>query len=138
MQQFECIFFKFAKANQLAGKFLGQKVAEFNVTPVQALILAILTKEDRITSVELGKRAELDSATLTGILDRLESGQYLSRQSNTEDRRSIRIHLTDSGKATGKQISKTIVAANREFLARLSAEEKSALHSIINKLRDTV
>lgn len=87
----DCIFFQFAKAYQLSSKFLTQKVAELNLTSVQAMVLGFLTEEDQISSSELGKRTELDSATLTGILDRLEAAGFLERRSNPDDRRSIHI-----------------------------------------------
>ena len=90
-----CIFFQLAKANQIGSRFLGQKVAELNITPVQALVLGFLRDEDRITSSELGKRTELDSATLTGIIDRLEAAELIERRGNPADRRSIHVHLTE-------------------------------------------
>ena len=119
----DCIFFQFAKANQLAGRFLGQKVAPLNITPVQAMVLGFLHEEDRITSSELGKRTELDSATLTGILDRLETAGLIERLGNPDDRRSIQIHLTGKGKNVGAEAARLIALANREFLAVLNDKE---------------
>jgi DNA-binding MarR family transcriptional regulator len=135
MNSDKCIFFQLAKANQLAGKFLGQKVAGINITPVQAMVLGFLDEQDRMTAGELGKKTELDSATLTGIIDRLEAAQLIERRSNTEDRRSIRIHLTEKGKAIGAEAARLIEEANQEFLRDLSEEERGFLHETIAKLR---
>jgi DNA-binding MarR family transcriptional regulator len=131
----DCIFFQLAKANQLAGKFLGQKVAELGVTPVQALALGFLNEEDQITASELGRKTELDSATLTGILDRLETARLIQRRDNPDDRRSILIHLTERGKTVGAEAARLIVEANQEFLRDLTEEERHVLHAIIMKLR---
>lgn len=135
MQQTDCIFFQFAKANQLAGRFLSQKVSELNLTPVQAMILGFLHIEDQITSSELGKKTELDSATLTGILDRLEAAGFIERKNNPDDRRSIHIHLTPKGNEMSKEAIRVIASANVEFLQVLTKEEKRNLHEIIKKLR---
>ena len=135
MKKNDCIFFQFAKTYQLSSRFLAQKVSELNLTSVQAMVLGFLTKEDQITSRELGKRTELDSATLTGILDRLEAAEFLERKSNPDDRRSIHIHLTPKGKAMGREASRVIVEANAEFLQVLTEEQKRDLHSIISTLR---
>jgi MarR family transcriptional regulator, organic hydroperoxide resistance regulator len=131
----DCIFFQLAKANQLAGKFLGQKVAELSVTPVQALALGFLNEEDQITASELGRKTELDSATLTGILDRLETARLIQRRNNPDDRRSILIHLTERGKTVGAEAARLIVEANQEFLRDLTEEERHVLHAMIRKLR---
>lgn len=135
MKKNDCIFFQFAKTYQLSSRFLAQKVSELNLTSVQAMVLGFLTEEDQITSRELGKRTELDSATLTGILDRLEAAEFLERKSNPDDRRSIHIHLTPKGRAMGREASRVIVEANVEFLQVLTEEQKRDLHSIISTLR---
>ena len=138
MKENDCIFFKLAKANQLASRFLGQKVTALNITPVQAMILAFLADEDALTSSELGKRTELDSATLTGILDRLEAAGIVERHGNPDDRRSIQIWLTETGRGQAGEVAALIVEANREFLAVLTEGEGRALHDLIGKLRHAV
>ena len=135
MQEIDCIFFQLAKANQLASKFLSQKVSELNLTPVQALVLGFLHQEDQITSAELGKKTGLDSATLTGILDRLEAADCIERKNNPEDRRSIRIHLTPKGNELSRKAIEVIVGSNVEFMQSLTKEEKRHLFDIIKKLR---
>jgi DNA-binding MarR family transcriptional regulator len=135
MKKTDCIFFQFAKANQLASRFLSQKVSELNITSVQAMVLGFLDDEDRITSSELGKRTELDSATLTGILDRLEVAGFIERKGNPDDRRSIRIHLTKQGKLMSREATRVITEANSEFLEVLTDAQKHDLHGIIKKLR---
>lgn len=135
MDETDCIFFQFAKTYQLSSRFLSQKVSELNLTSVQAMILGFLDMEDQITSSELGKRAELDSATLTGILDRLESAGFIERKDNPDDRRSIHIHLTQKGKAMSREATRVIAAANTEFLQVLTETQKRDLHGIIQKLR---
>lgn len=135
MDRNDCIFFQLAKVNQLAGKFLGQKVAALNITPVQALVLNILNHADHITASELGKMTELDSATLTGIIDRLEAAELIERRTNPVDRRSIRIHLTQKGITVSSQAALMIAKANQEFLKDVSETQKRDLFKIIEKIR---
>lgn len=135
MRKSDCIFFQLAKINQLANRFLSQKVSELNITSVQAMVLGFLAEEDQITSSELGKRTELDSATLTGILDRLEAAGFIERKGNPDDRRSIHIHLNVKGKTMGREATRMIATANNEFLQVLTETQKRDFHGIIQKLR---
>jgi DNA-binding MarR family transcriptional regulator len=135
MDETDCIFFQFAKTYQLSSRFLSQKVSALNLTSVQAMILGFLDMEDQITSSELGKRAELDSATLTGILDRLEAAGFIERKGNHDDRRSIHIYLSQKGKAMSGEATRVIAEANTEFLQVLTDNQKRDLHNIIKKLR---
>ncbi len=135
MDVYHCIFFQLSKSSQIGMKFLSQKVAELDVTPVQATVLGLLCEEDRITSGELGKRIELDSATVTGILDRLAAAGLVERKGNPGDRRAIHIHLTPNGKKKGEDAIAAILDANRQFLHAFSLPEKRDLMHLLRKVR---
>lgn len=130
-----CIFFQLAKASQLSTRFLSQKVAGLNVTSVQAMVIGFLHDGDRITSGELGKKSDLDSATLTGILDRLEAAGLIARKGDPNDRRAIQIHLTEKGRKTAEEATRMIEKANLEFLTPFSRSEKDELMRLMMKIR---
>jgi DNA-binding MarR family transcriptional regulator len=136
MKADECIFFQLAKAGQLGSRFWGHKVSDLNVTPVQAMVLRFLYDQDQITSIDLGKKTELDSATLTGVIDRLENAGLIDRKDNPHDRRSIQIYLTEKGKITGEQIAMRMEEANTDFLKAFNPQESGELRRLINTLRN--
>ena len=98
----ECIFYQLSKANQAAARFLSERLAPSNVTAVQGVVLNFLSEQDAITSKQLGQRTKLDSATLTGILDRLEATG--ARRTPTQPRRPARdIDLSDQEGEEGRE-----------------------------------
>lgn len=135
MKPEDCIFFQLAKASQQGIKFWTRKVSGLGVTAVQAMILTFLNQEDRISSRTLGRKAELDSATLTGILDRLEAGGFVERRPNPNDRRSIRVFLTDKGRQTALDIKRLAKESNTAFLRGLSADEVKSLKALLGRIR---
>ncbi len=135
MKAEDCIFFQLSKASQKGARFWAQKVACLNLTAVQTMVMRFLHDRDEITSAELGVRTDLDSATLTGILDRLESAGLVERLPHPDDRRAILVHLTTKGKETGSQVVKLIEEANTEFVRGLSDEEERILRSTLTKIR---
>lgn len=135
MKAEECIFFQLAKANQAGARFWLTKVAALHLTAVQGMVIRFLFESDRLTSSELGKKTDLDSATLTGVLDRLVAGGFIERQQNLEDRRSIRIHLTEKGRTTGEKVAQLMVEANTEFLREFNVSEEVALRSLLTRIR---
>ncbi len=130
----ECIFYQLNKANQAAGRFLTEKVAPFGVTAVQGVVLNFLAEKDDVTSRQLGGRTKLDSATLTGILDRLEAMELLERKSNPDDRRAILVCLTKKGKKAAAGIHDTILEANNELLAGFDANEGTTLRDMLMRI----
>lgn len=132
----ECIFFQLAKAGKLGARFWGHKVSDLSITPVQAMVLRFLYDQDQITSIDLGKKTELDSATLTGVIDRLENAGIIDRKDNPHDRRSIRIYLTEKGKITGEEIARRMEEANADFLKAFTPKEAGKLRRLIHTLRN--
>lgn len=131
----ECIFFQLRKATQAGIEFWGKKVAHLKITPVQALVLNFLGEEDATTSHHLGQRLQLTSATLTGILDRLEKMDLIERRPHPEDRRAILVCLTETGARYSAEISELFVEANREFLEGLNGEEEILFRGILKRLK---
>ncbi|MBI9086003.1 MAG: MarR family transcriptional regulator [Desulfobacterales bacterium] len=130
-----CIFFQLAKAHQAGIRFWNAKLADYPVTPAQGMVLTFLYENDRVTSKELGERTTLDSATLTGILDRLEKGALVERLPHPEDRRALQVCLTDAGRDLGGKLLEMGVAANLEFLCALTQEEQIVLRMLLAKLK---
>lgn len=73
-----------------------QGIGAFN--GAQGRILYVLWREDDLPISELGRRTSLAKTTLTGMLDRMEAKGHIVRVFDREDRRQIRIRLTDEAK----------------------------------------
>ncbi|HDI58747.1 MAG TPA: MarR family transcriptional regulator [Desulfobacteraceae bacterium] len=135
MRAEDCIFFQLGRANRAGTRFLNRRVADLGITAVQAMALFFLAEADDVTSVHLGKRLQLDSATLTGLLDRLTAAGLAGRRADPSDRRAVRILLTEAGRAKVKRIKTLVADASREFLAALTPEERLILKSLLKKIR---
>ncbi len=118
MKPTDCIFFQLAKASQNSVRFWGQRVAPLGVTAAQAMVMLFLFDQDSITSKELGERAQLDSATLTGIIDRLEAQGFVVRAEHPDDRRAISVRLTEAGRETAAQDCAALRGGKQRFPAR--------------------
>jgi DNA-binding MarR family transcriptional regulator len=135
MKPENCIFFQLAKTSQTATKFWANKIAGFNITATQGMVINFLLDSDSITSSDLGKRTMLDSATLTGILDRLEASGIALRKQNPNDRRAILVDLTPKGREIAHQLHHAGKEANKDFLANLSTEQQADLRGLLQALR---
>jgi len=96
--------------------------------------LLALAEKDRVTSRYLGEQTELDSATLTGLLDRLAKSGLIERRPNPDDRRAILVCLTEQGEEIAGRIQAIIETENQAFLAGLTPEEGLVLRSLLKKL----
>jgi DNA-binding MarR family transcriptional regulator len=132
----DCIFYQLNKANQAGARFLSERLAPSGVTAVQGVALNFLFEGDEITSRQLGERTKLDSATLTGLLDRLEAMGLVERRPNPADRRAILICLTKKGKKIASEVHETIQTANHELLSGFGVQEERGLKAMLKRIHD--
>lgn len=132
----ECTIFLLAKASQRAQAVLKQHLKLAGLTPLQFLILTVLDQEDGQAAGEIGARLTLDSATLSGTLDRMRDGEWIEKIADPKDRRVVRIHTTAKAKKIAPSLTKLRIAANDEILADLSLEERLLLKRLLKDIRD--
>jgi len=130
----DCIFFELTSNARKASKYWKKSVADLGITGVQAMVINALSEQNQITSMQLGQRVQLDSATMTGLLDRLEQSGLVQRIADVKDRRAIRISLTNSGTEIARQVQQRQLEANEDFMSKLDVEEVKMLKHLLSKL----
>ena len=134
MEYDTCINLLLSKAQQKVHQQFKLKLAEYDLTPVQYGTLSCLWEQDGQSPGQIAAYLCLDSSTITGILDRLENKELLTRSLDRSDRRSLKIFLTDKGKVLREPIMNTTKQLNEEVLAILDANEKKALKTLLCRL----
>ncbi|MBP8613233.1 MAG: MarR family transcriptional regulator [Firmicutes bacterium] len=107
---------------------------DFDITTPQFLALQVLRDEPGITMGELCDKLFLACSTATDLVDRMEKNGYVNRQRDAEDRRVIRLFITEKG----EEIIHEVIMARRRYvdqiLKQLSAEETEQLATSLEKL----
>jgi len=131
----DCIIFLLAKAYQKAHGSFKKRLIPFGLTPIQHLILEALWEEDGQSAGDIGKKLVLDGATLSGILDRLAVGGWIVKETDDEDKRILRIHLTKKGMDLRHTLSEERDQANQDLLAGMTLEEKVLLKRLLKDIQ---
>ena len=131
----DCISFLIGKAAQQIARRARDKLAPFGVTPVQYAVLHALWQQDGQSGSELGARLAIDSATITGIVDRLEAANLLARRPDEAgDRRINRAVLTDRGRSLQVPLDRTMDELNAEVAAELGQDDARRLWVGLHRL----
>lgn len=88
------------------------------------------------TVAELARLCELDAGAMTRLLDRLEAKGLCQRERSSEDRRVVRLALTEQGKAVAEQIPVALSRVQNAYLAGFSREEWLLLKSFLSRILD--
>jgi DNA-binding MarR family transcriptional regulator len=131
MRYHECIVFLLAKAYQKAHGNLKRKLIAFGLTPVQVLVIEALRDGEGLSAGDLGRKLALDSATLSGVLDRLAEKSWIVKETDSADKRSLRLYLGQKARDLSETIAVEREKANEEILGELTLEEKVLLKRLL-------
>lgn len=70
---------------------------EIDLTYTQYITMMVMWERKEINVKMLGEYLYLDSGTLTPVLKKLESKEYIIRERSKEDERYLKIRITDKG-----------------------------------------
>ena len=106
------------------------------ITYTQYLVMLALWENNRLTVKSVADRLDLDSASLTPILKRLEAAGFLDRQRNKADERVVEITLTDKGHALQDEVAN--IQKRVACQTGLPPDEFEVLKSSLHKLVESM
>jgi DNA-binding MarR family transcriptional regulator len=133
----DCPYYVISRATLVATSALKKALAEAGmdqVKPAYLGALLVLWKEDGLKTVELGRRAGLETSTMTGLLDRMERDNLVSRAADQMDRRAHNILLTNEG----REIQNAVLVIVDQVLSRIfrgiSQDELRIASSVLRRV----
>ena len=128
------VCFKLNKVRRKIHRYYEIKLAPFNITPSQFYVLSALWDQDEIKFKDLSIRLDMDGATLTGILDRMEKTEFIQRNDDNTDRRSVIVSLTFKAKEIRPQMIEIARDLDAEFREKVPEEEYNTLLKVLDEL----
>jgi DNA-binding MarR family transcriptional regulator len=133
----EGIVERIQKLNKYLDRAMNETLAEFDLDRGEWRTLGALRRSGppyRLSPGQLADDLGLSSGAMTNRLDRLEEAGLLRRLPDPNDRRSLKVELTDAGwkawqDSTGAQARKEALIA-----AALTNDEKQRLNSLLRRL----
>ncbi len=111
-------------------KYLTHKLESLDVNFAQSLILLCLLDEDGSILSEIGSRAQIENSSLTSMADKLEKKGLVKRRLDAQDRRIIRVFLTQEGRELAEKLMDLGNDFNNFLQAKLDGLEKPLTKSL--------
>ena len=109
-----------------------KNIDEFNGS--QGVILYSLWNNKELTIKEIGKITGLAKTSLTSMLDRMEEKGLIRRKDNSEDKRSIKIMLTDKAKELEKDYNDISNKMSNTFYKNFSDKEINEIENYLERI----
>jgi DNA-binding MarR family transcriptional regulator len=111
-----------------------QRLASLDLTHAQWLPLFKLAVKDCDTVAALARELDLDPGAMTRALDRLEAKGLVLRERSTEDRRVVRLRLTEEGRKIARKVPPVMAEVLNQHLAGFSETEWKQLLALLARM----
>jgi DNA-binding MarR family transcriptional regulator len=115
---------------------LGRLFREHGLTSSQYNILRILRGEGKpLPSLEIADRMIQVVPAITGLIDRLESQELVTRRRCQEDRRVVYIEITEKATKVLADLDQPLDELHKSLMSNLNKNELSDLIRLLEKAR---
>jgi DNA-binding MarR family transcriptional regulator len=121
------------KLFRVMARTYNKALVPFEISSVQAHILATLWIDGSMTIGELQARLMLGSSTLTGAIDRMERAGLLKRLPVEGDRRAYKLAPVTWSAKKAEALMETLATTEDEVFRGLTATERRTLSTLLGK-----
>ncbi|MNF90396.1 Multiple antibiotic resistance protein MarR [compost metagenome] len=122
------------RAALVKDRIIDSHMQPYGVTAAQFKVLIIVAQYGVDTPAELCRYLSVDSGSMTRMLDRLEQKDLIVRRRCPDDRRQIRLGLSEEGQKLADQLPQIGAAAMNELVGVLAADELATLENLLSKV----
>ncbi len=129
------IGFHLREAYRAFSRDFHARLARHGVTHAQFMMLWLLSQADSLTPLELSRRAGIQKASATSVINALKKRRLIRGDQDSVDRRKINLHLTPAGQDLTRELLTCAAAANADARVGFSDTE---LETLLRMLRGVV
>ncbi|HEX4779387.1 MAG TPA: MarR family transcriptional regulator [Usitatibacter sp.] len=115
---------------------LEERLAPFDIKPVDYIVLASLAHDVADTASAVCSIMSHDPGAMTRKIDALEQRGLVRRVRSSEDRRAIKLELTNEGRKLFPRILAVAVAVANDFLEGFSKTEVRQFEEMLQRVLD--
>ena len=138
MKREEAIDYNIKAAWYAISRMYNQQAIQYGITTSIGFVLLNINTNEGTPATKIAPLMGLESRSLTRMLKSMEDKGLIYKKPDPEDKRSVRIFLTDLG-IEKKAISReTVKAFNEEVFKRLDKEKLTAFYETINTINQII
>ncbi len=121
----------FQEVMQLFKHNMHKCLADTGISAPQGMVLGLLSKNKKMKITELSRHLCLSNSTVSGIIDRLEKQQMVTRERSEDDRRVVYVSISPDFKDMHENFHKQLEKNIQNIMSQGNKEE---LHKIFEGL----
>lgn len=130
----ETLHYLLMSDHQMIQKALVSSVKDTGLTHGQPKILDYLLHHDGAIQKEIAIFCHIEPASLTTILNGMENKGYIGRRTINNNRRSLHVYLTETGKAYADRLNHEFARIESEALQGFNETDTQQLYDLLSRI----
>lgn len=121
----------FRRLHQLAVSRFTLEMENVGLTPIQWAALLTTLQRPGLDQSTLSREICIDTSTIAGVIDRLESRGLIQRKASPDDRRQRLLYVTEEGQALLTQANVAVMETQEWLMEPLTAGERASFMALM-------
>jgi DNA-binding MarR family transcriptional regulator len=134
----ESLDFLFAQICRLKHARVQSLLESLGLYRGQPPVLRALWGREGLTQTEIARHLQVQPATMTKMLKRMEKAGFVERRPDPEDQRVSRVYLTEAGRTVRADVQQVWRTLEEEAFAGFTPEEQALLRRFFLQIRDNL
>ncbi len=109
---------------------------KYDITPRQFIVLQTIDFQPGSNQNEIVKSINIDRSTLSKIIEKLESKNYISSQHKEGDKRHKQLSITSKGRSTLRRLQQSVKDLENIFIKGIKFDTKKKFLSSLRVIRN--
>jgi len=124
---------------EVLARYLEVELRRYHATLIRFHIMSTLFKNGgEMTPSEIAERVFREKNSITAVINTMERQGVVRREPSLNDRRSVKVVITDKGWQEANQLNPIAQELSREVLSCLDKEQIEALVGIMRTIRESL
>lgn len=134
MKMEECINYLLTGAQHKVFQEMKNELKIYDLTPIQYGVLKCIWEKELSNPKEIATQLGIENSTISGVLERMEAKGLILREIDPNDRRYIKVSLSDKAKELEEPVNKTVLKVNENVLKDYTDEEITEFKGYLKKM----
>ena len=138
MKREETVDYHIKSAWHAISRMYNQQAAEEGFTTAIGFVLININSKEGTPATKIAPMIGLETRSLTRMLKTMEEKGLIFKKADPVDKRSVRIYLTDEGKAKKEISVKTIMKFNERVREVVTEDELQNFFQVFSKIQTVI
>lgn len=122
------------KTQHAQSKKNREMMDEYHLSPGQPKVLRYLNAHQDCKLKDIADECDIESATVSKMIDNLEKKEMLTRKFNPKNKRAYQLNITEYGKESLKKWNAHCIEIENISLKDFNEEEKEQFEDFLNRM----